>query len=183
MGGGYMRAKSILTALALTLALVACGANGASQTPTGGAVSSSGGLEVGQPAPSFTAQLINGQQVNLESLRGKIVLVNFWATWCGPCRSEMPLFQTLSDKYDKKDFQVLAVNFLEKEDTIIDFTRKLNLKFDVALDPKGEINKQYGVLQYPVSYVIGRDGKILARQAGPFSPETLESALKKWIAS
>jgi len=177
-----MRAKPVLIALMLTIGLAACGANGEVPTPTGSAVSGSNGLDVGQQAPSFSAQLVNGQQVNLESLRGKVVLVNFWATWCGPCRNEMPFFQSLSDKYDKKDFQVLAVNFLEKQDTILDFTKKLNLKFDVALDPKGEINKQYGVLQYPVSYVIGRDGKILARQAGPFSPETLESALKKWIA-
>lgn len=182
MGGGSMRVKIGLIALVLTFTLIADGANGARQNPTGGAVSDGNRLEVGQQAPSFTPQLIDGQQVKLDSLRGEVVLVNFWATWRGPCRSEMPLFQAIQDKYDKKDFPILAVNILEKQNTIIDFTRKLNLKFDVALDPKGEINKQYGVLQYPVNYMIGRDDKILARQAGPFSPETLESALKKWIA-
>ena len=182
-----MRVRMGLVSLALAVALfalAACGAKSSpSPTPTGAATSDHSGLDVGQKAPLFTAKLVSGQPVTLESLRGKIVLLNFWATWCGPCRGEMPFLQALADKYDKKDFAVLAVNFLEQPDTIAKFTNQFNLKFDVVLDPKGEINRLYGVNHYPVTFIVGRDGTILAQQSGPFSPpETLETALKKWIA-
>src|SRR5204862_2685153 len=125
--------------------------------------------DLGQNAPAFQTQLIGGQSISLESLRGKVVLINFWATWCGPCRAEMSYFQTLGAKYGSKDFEVLAINFQEKPETITKYTDSIGLKLDVALDLKGEINRRYGVNQYPVSFVIGRDGKILARQYGPFN--------------
>jgi peroxiredoxin len=169
-----MRAKLLSGLVALCVILAACGS---------GQSGPAAGLDVGQTAPTFQAQLVIGQPISLESQRGKIVLLNFWATWCGPCREEMSYFQTLAQKYGEKDLKVLAINFQEKPDTITRFTDKLGLKLDVALDPKGEINRLYGVNQYPVSYVVGRDGKILARQFGPFSPpEALDNALKKWIA-
>jgi peroxiredoxin len=166
--------------VALGVILAACGSASAPTQPTAGPDS---GLDVGQTAPAFQSQLVGGQPISLESQRGKIVLLNFWATWCGPCREEMSYFQTLAQKYGEKDFKVLAINFQEKPNTISAFTDKLGLKLDVVLDLKGEINRLYGVNQYPVSFVVGRDGKILARQFGPFNPpEALDNALKKWIA-
>jgi thiol-disulfide isomerase/thioredoxin len=171
--------------LLVALVVSACGAGG-SGTPTPGTNANAGttGLEVGQLAPSFSTQIVGSQQTTtLESLRGKIVLLNFWATWCGPCREEMPFFQKLTERYDAKDLHVLAINFREKEDTINKFTTEHGVKFPIGLDLKGEINRLYGVAQYPVTYMIGRDGKILARQYGPFiPPESLETLLKKWIA-
>ncbi|MCC7448827.1 MAG: TlpA family protein disulfide reductase, partial [Anaerolineae bacterium] len=88
----------------------------------------------------------------------------------------------LADSYDKRDFQVLAIDFLEGPEPISKFTSQLGLKFDIGLDQKGAINRAYNVLSYPTSYIIGRDGKILARQSGPFTPDKLETALKQWIA-
>ncbi len=174
-----MRARLLF--LVFGLVLSACGSGG-SPSPAGTSAPNTG-LDVGQTAPAFQAQLVIGQQISLESLRGKVVILNFWATWCGPCREEMPYFQTLEQKYGKKDLQVLAIDFQEKSETITKFTDKLGLKLDIGLDPKGEINRLYGVNQYPVSYVIGRDGAILARQFGPFNPpEALDNALQKWIA-
>ena len=169
--------------LVTLILLAACGSNpvnnAAPTTPIGDVI----GLDVGNKAPNFTTQLVSGQTVTLESLKGRIVLINFWATWCGPCRAEMPFFQRLADSYDKKDFQVLAIDFLENPEQISKFTSQFGLKFDIGLDQKGEINRTYNVLSYPTSYVIGRDGKVLARQSGPFTPpEKLETALKKWIA-
>ncbi|MCC7446271.1 MAG: TlpA family protein disulfide reductase, partial [Anaerolineae bacterium] len=125
----------ILAILSLAL-LTACGLNtannAASTTPTGDVI----GLDVGNQAPNFTTQLVSGQTVTLESLKGRIVLVNFWATWCGPCRAEMPFFQRLADSYDKRDFQVLAIDFLEGPEPISKFTSQLGLKFDIGLDQK-----------------------------------------------
>lgn len=180
-GNLALRTLLLLTALILS----ACGAKGSgSPTPETNANSGDTGLEVGQSAPSFSVQIVGSQQTaSLESLRGKVIVLNFWATWCGPCREEMPFFQKLTERYDAKDLQVLAINFREKDDTINKFTSEHGIKFPIGLDLKGEINRLYGVAQYPVTYVIGRDGKILARQYGPFvPPESLETALKKWIA-
>ncbi len=141
------------------------------------------GLDVGQVAPDFTVQLVTGQTVSLQSLRGRVVLLNFWATWCAPCRKEMPYFQRLASSYDSKDFRVLAINFQEQADAITRFASQFGLQFDMGLDLNGALNRLYGVNQYPVSYVIGRDGTILARQLGQFDPpESLAAALKNWIA-
>jgi peroxiredoxin len=157
----------------------AAGGNGASTADA----SAETGLEPGQVAPDFSAKLVSGQTVSLKELRGRVVLINFWATWCAPCRHEMPDFQKIADRYDKKDFTVLAVNFQESPETIKKFTTNMGLKFDVALDQNGAINHLYGVNQYPVSYVIGRDGKVLVRQYGAFSSiESLQQSLQKWIA-
>ena len=181
--------KHTLIAIMLGAVLAGCGTAspaptnqpGATTTPT--QASEDIAVEVGKVAPDFTAKLTTGQTMSLKDLRGKVILVNFWATWCTPCRREMPSFQGLADRLDKKDFQVLAVNFQETADQVAKFTEPLGLKFDVALDPDGKINRLYGINQYPVSYVIGRDGKSLAQQYGPFASEdALEQALKKWIA-
>ncbi len=179
-----MRAKALASLILALVLLAACGTD--QPTPAGpanGTPDAAVGLDVGQKAPDFSVELVSGQTVTLQSLRGKVLLINFWATWCTPCRLEMPFFQQLADRYDKKDFQVLAINYLESSSQITKFTQQLGLKFDIGLDPKGAINRRYGVNQYPISYVIGRDGTILARQAGPFSPPaSLETSLKNWIA-
>ncbi len=177
-----MYAKRLVCLFVGLLLVVSCGTNppSASSGSPDGAI----GLDVGQKAPDFTVQLVSGQTVTLQSLRGRIVLINFWATWCTPCRQEMPFFQQLADRYGKKDFQVLAINYQEQSNVITRFTQQIGLKFDIGLDLKGAINRLYGVNQYPVSYVIGRDGTILARQAGPFQPPaSLETSLKKWIGA
>ena len=179
-----MRVRLTCIWIGLALIVAACGAGSGSVTlPAGGTPGATTGLDVGQIAPDFTVQLVTGQTVSLESLRGRVILLNFWATWCAPCRKEMPYFQQLANSYDKIDFLVLAINFQEQADAISKFASQLGLQFDIGLDPKGAVNRLYAVNQYPVSYVIGRDGTILARQLGQFDPpESLAAALKKWIA-
>ncbi len=180
-----MRTKrvGITACLMLAIALVVSCSTANPTSPATGTPDSATGLDIGQKAPAFTVDLVSGQTVTLASLRGKVVLINFWATWCAPCRREMPFFQQLADRYGGKDFQVLAINYQEQSNVITKYTKQIGLKFDIGLDLKGTINHLYGVNQYPVSYVIGRDGTILARQAGPFSPPaSLEASLKSWIA-
>src|SRR5262245_38163778 len=131
-----MRARLAVLLVCLLLS-AGCGtANTPASTTTSGTAdaNANSGLDVGQKAPVFSTQLVSGKTIALDSLRGKVVLLNFWATWCGPCAAEMPYFQTLANKYDSKDFQILAVDYLEKPETITKFTDKLGLKFDVALD-------------------------------------------------
>ncbi len=169
------------------LICAACSSGSAvTQTNSGGAGTPDAaqvGLDKGAPAPDFSAQLLNGSIVSLKALHGKVVLLNFWATWCGPCRVEMPIFQRLADSQNANDFVVLAVNYQESADKILPFTQQYKLKFDVALDISGKINQRYTVQRYPTTYVIGRDGLILVRQFGPFEIGVLENALKEWVKS
>lgn len=150
-------------------------------TPVPQVANASEGLNVGDIAPDFTLNTLDGRSVSLKSLRGKVVLLNFWATWCKPCGEEMPIFQKFASSYDTKNFQVLAVDFLESSTAIKSYADKLGLTFNIGLDPKGTINRQFAVEEYPVSYIIDRNGIILARQAGAFPPGKLESALKQWV--
>jgi thiol-disulfide isomerase/thioredoxin len=134
-------------------------------------------------APEFSLRDFNGSPVSLSAFRGSLVLLNFWATWCGPCRAEMPSFQALADKYGSQGFEVLAVNFAEQPDAVRAFVQQIGLKYRVGLDPSGAINRQYHVSGYPTSYVIGRDGAILDRWSGPVNMDQFEKALQGWLVT
>lgn len=138
------------------------------------------GLQVGQRAPDFSAETPDGQTVSLSDYRGQTVLLNFWATWCGPCRNEMPDFQTLYETRD--NFVVLAVNNLEDKNTVGSFVEELGLTFPVALDESGTINSRlYGdrVQGYPTSFLIDANGVIVNYFPGELKPAQLIDALDK----
>lgn len=179
-----MKLYQLLPSALLIIALTAC-QTAAALPPNNSAAQVSSttaeGLNVGMSAPDFSAKLINGSIVSLRSLRGKVVLLNFWATWCAPCKSEMPTLQTLEDRYKVLGFVVLAIDNREDASTIAPFLQTRALTFNVALDPNGTVNDRYTVRQYPTSYLIGRDGSILARQFGPFEPGALDSSLSQWL--
>jgi cytochrome c-type biogenesis protein len=141
------------------------------------------GLDVGLRAPNFTVPVLEGEPVELFALRGRVVLLNFWATWCGPCREEMPFFQRLEDTYAAEGFTVLAVNYAEPPDAVRGFMEQEQLRFSAGLDQVGAVNRQFGVRGYPTTYIIGRDGVILARQTGPFEVAALEAAIIDWLAA
>lgn len=139
------------------------------------------GLDIDNYAPDFTTQTLDNRDITLNSLRGKVVLLNFWATWCGPCRREMPDFQRLVEKYGKDGFVVLAVNFRESPEQINKFLQEINIDLLIGLDLNGEINRQFEVNTYPVTYVLGRGGEILAKQTGVFELDALKMSLQKWL--
>ncbi len=137
-----------------------------SATP-GGASSAPVGLKVGQRAPDFTTQTLDGQSVTLSDYRGKIVLLNFWATWCVPCREEMPDFQTVYDLYDSQGFVVLAVNYTPTERNLDDvraFVDERGVKFPILLDESGRLNDTLyrdAIPGYPTSLLIDANGVIV----------------------
>jgi peroxiredoxin len=135
------------------------------------------GVGVGQTAPDFTVQTLDGKSVSLNSLRGRVVLLNFWATWCLPCRSEMPAFQKIAASYKSTDFTILAVNFRETQDQVQQYAHDLALTLPLGIDPQGTIGTMYHAVNFPVSYIIGRDGVILRRQLGPFTLSTLAAEI------
>jgi len=117
-------------------------------------------------APDFTLKELSGKSIQLKSLRGKLVFLNFFATWCGPCREEMPGLDVLHRTYGSKGFVVLAVDMRESGKAVQAFVKELNVSFPTVLDADGAVNHDYGVRALPVSFLIGRDGKLLWRAIG-----------------
>ena len=119
-------------------------------------------------APDFAAPDLSGHAVSLSSLRGKVVLVNVWATWCPPCRDEMPSMERLASHFRGRDFELLAVSQDEDgRDKVSSFVRELGLSFPVLLDPERQIGDRYGVWGYPETFVIDRSGHVVERVIGP----------------
>jgi thiol-disulfide isomerase/thioredoxin len=115
-----------------------------------------------------------GASVNLAELKGKVVFLNFWATWCGPCRAEMPSMEALYRRFKAEGLEILAVNYRENEQTIDAFMEQLNLSFPAALDLSGRINELYGIRAFPTTYIIDREGKIVTRVVGSLNWNTPE---------
>lgn len=142
----------------------------------------------GEPAPNFSATLLDGTPVSLDELQGKVVLLNIWATWCPPCRFEMPSMQRLEDAVDDADFMVVAVSVDAAEagkpdafgriaGDVAAYIEENGYTFTVWHDPQGGIQQTYQTTGVPESFLIGRDGLIYKKVAGPTewdAPEYLE---------
>ena len=118
-------------------------------------------------AVSFDLQDLAGATHSLDSYRGAVVFLNFWATWCGPCRVEMPALQALHERLaTATDFAMIAVNLQEDAGQVQRFVAEMELSFQILLDSSGEIAATYGARTLPMSYLIDKDGSILARIIG-----------------
>ena len=117
--------------------------------------------------PGFSATTADGHPLLLESLRGRVILLNFWATWCLECRAELPKLEQLHRHYAPRGLTVLAVNFQEESGTVRQYARELALSMPLLLDLSGAIRQSYGVIGLPTSFLIGRDGRAVARAVGP----------------
>jgi cytochrome c biogenesis protein CcmG, thiol:disulfide interchange protein DsbE len=132
-------------------------------------------VEVGTVAPTFTATDLSGNPVTLETLRGEVVLLNIWATWCGPCRQEMPSMQRLHEQFGDQ-LRIVAVSVdapFGRVDpggnlggNVEAFAREMGLTFDIWMDPTGEIQRLYRTTGVPETFIIGRDGVIVRKQIG-----------------
>jgi peroxiredoxin len=118
-------------------------------------------------ASDFTVPLLGGETLKLKAQRGKPVLVNFWATWCGPCREEMPAMERLYLKHRERGFVLLAVSVDSDASLVKPFLEKLKLTFPVTLDAKMDLANSYGVRALPASFLIDRNGYLTALALGP----------------
>ncbi|MDR2618150.1 MAG: TlpA family protein disulfide reductase [Treponema sp.] len=114
----------------------------------------------------FTLPLVGGSNQKLSDLRGKVVFLNFWATWCPPCRQEMPSMETLYRRFKDQGLELLSVNCAEKRNDVLSFMNQNKLNFPAALDTSGSVSGRYGVQALPTTYILNREGKIVLKVVG-----------------
>ncbi len=112
------------------------------------------------PAPDFTLPSLGGSNVRLSELKGDVILLNFWASWCGPCRLEMPLLEKLHNKYKAIGFTVLGVNVEESHVNAQAFLEENKVSFPILWDTKNQVSKQYNVQAMPTTVLIDREGQV-----------------------
>ncbi|HYB92305.1 MAG TPA: TlpA disulfide reductase family protein [Candidatus Binataceae bacterium] len=164
----YLASAGILFAgiVLLVVASVRSGRN----VPSGGAGVAGGRVAAGDRAANFNLDSLDGHKVSLEALRGKVVFLNVWATWCGPCLQEMPSMETLFDELkSRSDFVMLAVSQDTRgRDAIQSYVRKNGFHFTVLLDPENTVGETYEVSGVPETFIIDRAGRIVAHHMGAF---------------
>jgi len=139
----------------------------------GGAVQEMGNVKVGQPAPDFSLRDLSDRPVTLASYRGqKPVLMDFWASWCGPCRMSMPGLQELQDKFKERGLEVLSINQGDAPDLVREFIGRKKYTFHVVLDRDGQVGSQYGIRAIPAMVLVDKDGLVRWLRVGYSEHET-----------
>lgn len=156
--------------LILTVLVAACSGPG-SAAPQG--------ITVGNRARDFHLESLHGEQVSLSDYKGSVVLVNFWATWCAPCRAEIPDFEAAYQAHKDDDFVVLGINVEESSRDVEAFVRELNVTYPVLLDEQGKVMNEYRGLGLPMSLLVDRDGVIQVRHMGILTANQLQEYLDK----
>ena len=136
-------------------------------------------------APDFTLETLDGGQVTLSDLRGQAVILNVWASWCGPCRMEMPAFKDVYAEYKERGLVILAVNSTSQDarDAVEKFVAEYQLPFPILLDTKGEATRLYRVSALPSTFFVGRDGVITKVViGGPLAESTLRAEIESLLA-
>lgn len=185
----------LLVLILAALALIGCGAgagSGSADVPAvpanlaevslGGVDNKNHGIEPGQLAPDFVMKYGDGKKVKLSDLRGQPVLINFWATWCAPCKAEMPAIVNAYEAQKDGGLVVLGINAEETAQQASKFMQEYNMQFPVVLDSRGDLQQLYMVRGLPTSIFIDRDGKIAMRWAGLLNQELLEEYLTEITA-
>jgi cytochrome c biogenesis protein CcmG/thiol:disulfide interchange protein DsbE len=139
---------------------------------------------VGKEAPGFELKaVLNGpqgaEQVSLASLKGKAVILDFWATWCGPCRAEAPLLDRLSQRFQNDGLVVLGVNTNDEDGLAAIYGKKTNLSYPLVYDTQSKVARTYGVDSFPTLVVVDREGKVSAVRVGVTDEAELDRLVKK----
>ena len=169
--GAMLTQKGVLALLAL---LLAAGTRGYASGHDAAVVVSAEELRAaglskvrdGIPFVDFDLESLQGGRVRLSSLKGSVVFLNFWATWCPPCREEMPSMERLYSKFAGVGLRIVAVDLQESRRDVEAFVREFGLTFQVLLDPAGQVGSAYGVRGLPTTFLINRDGLLVAGRIG-----------------
>ena len=178
---GVIKNKRSWNLVLAAIVLIGVGWIYISRTPT---IETTGGSPPPSPkegfsAPSFSLDQLDAinsaPKVSLSDYRGQVVMINFWATWCTPCREEMPAIQAVFDDYQEQGFVVLAINttFQDSENDVKDFVSEFNLEFPILLDRSGDVSQQYQLRGLPSTYFVDKKGVIQAVIVGGPMNETM----------
>lgn len=156
--------KPAILVLMLSLVLLCCNMTfGAGRRDKS---SPEGVVKIGAPAPDFTLRDLEGRALSLKSLRGKVVILTFWATWCPACRSELPSLDAVNRRLGPQGAVVLGINGGEPTARVKSFMTTGHLDFPVVMDESGDIHAMYQVRQYPTTFIIDRQGRLVDRHIG-----------------
>ncbi|MHB8652505.1 MAG: TlpA family protein disulfide reductase [Terriglobia bacterium] len=134
-------------------------------------------------APDFSLTGINGEKVNLADYKGKVLMVDFWATWCGPCRVEIPGFVELENRYRDQGFAIVGISKDDGPDVVRDFYKEFKMNYPVAL-ANDDVDQLYGgIIGLPTTFLIGRDGRIYAKHTGTTDISVFEQEIKMLLAA
>ena len=174
----YRRVIPGFLAIALLSFLLAMqGCTPSSQSITSDGQEAAAGVNVGESAPDFTLIDLEGNQVSLSDFRGETGFINFWATWCPPCRAEMPEIEAVYQEYKDKDVVVIGVDILEPEDVVRQFVEQGGYSWTFVLDTSGEVAANYRVTAIPTSFFIDREGIIQVVNIGAMTKRAIENKL------
>jgi peroxiredoxin len=121
-----------------------------------------------RPAPpQFSGRTLDARPLSMTEHRGTVIVLNFWASWCLECRSEMPVLERLQREFSSRGLAIIGVNARENKEAVRRYAKELGLTFPLVLDPDGKINALYGVIGLPTTFVVGRDGRVIAFAVGP----------------
>jgi peroxiredoxin len=142
--------------------------------------------KVGEPIPDMTLRSLDGKSIQLSEIKAKVILINFWATWCTPCVREMPSLQKLADTYGPKGLAVIGVSLDDDPEKVLEpFRKKHEIRFPTYIDPKGELADRFNVSGLPLTLVVDSSRKLLLEQTG--DEEWFDSSFRKqfelWLAA
>jgi len=132
---------------------------------------------IGRPAPTFTLTLIDGKNVRLQDLRGKVVFLNFWASWCPPCRAEAKDLEAAWQRFKDQDIVFVGINIQDKEPNAIDYINEFGITFPNGRDATGRIAVDYGVWGIPETFFIDTEGRITYKHVGSLGSPTITTKL------
>jgi cytochrome c biogenesis protein CcmG/thiol:disulfide interchange protein DsbE len=175
-------AKLFPAIAALAAGVLLTGSCGLSSSTSEGTVEAAGNVEERKPAPDFTLKDSEGRDVRLSDFRGKVVLLNFWATWCGPCKIEMPWFVDFQRKYKDQGFTVVAISLDEEGwEVVKPFAEDLKLNFPVLLG-SDDLAEQFGGIQaLPTTFIIDKEGRVFNSHMGLVSMSDYEDEIKQLL--
>ncbi len=168
----------LLLIVVVGAALLLLPSNEVTQAPVADPEPTATGIAAFDQAPNFEVTLTSGEKITLESLRGKVVLLNFWATWCPPCREELKRVQSdLIDRFEGRDFVFLPISRGEERDVVIKFLESNGYTFAVGLDPEQKIYDAYATEYIPRNYLINRHGVVVSATVG-YEADEFDQLLK-----
>lgn len=142
-----------------------------------------GGPKPGAAAPDFTLQSLDGKTVRLTDFRGKAVLLNFWATWCEPCKQEIPHFVDLQNRYSSQGVQILGISMDDSEPPVRTFQKEFKVNYPLAVGSAKLADQYVGILGLPITFVIDASGRIVVRHIGATDASVIEGEVKKLLQS